>query len=143
MNTNQPVKDESSLSPDWANWALITAWFDKQCQGVPFPEDKRPELAQIIAERLKQQVGEREHGPRTFVVLTNAGLWGMGKTLVEAVTNAKSYSKTHRVTAVLVLNDDKPWVDDWGHVRSSSKSAQINLGIVGTVGSILNANKPE
>lgn len=138
---NNAKTEDKELSVNWANWALIAAWFERQCQGIPFPEDKRSELATIIAERFKQTVGEREHGPRSYVVLTNAGLWGVGKTLVEAVKNAKSYSKTHVVTALLVLNDDKPSVNGWGIVESSSQSTQIMLGIIGTVGSILNANK--
>lgn len=140
---NPSVKDKDTPVASWANWALIAAWFERQCQGEPFPDDKRPELAEVMAKRFKDTLGEREHGPRSYVILTNAGLWGVGKTLVEAVKNSKSYSKTHLVTALLVLNDDKPTVDSWGTVHSSSLSSQFNLGIVGTVGSILNANKPK
>lgn len=140
MNT---VKDEEKNIPltSWANWALLRAWFERQCQGVPFPEEKRVELGEVIINRFKETVCENDHGPRCYVILTNAGLWGTGKTLEEAVNNAKSYSSKHLVRAVLILNADKGWVDNWGTVHSDAKSTQICLGTIGTVGSILRACK--
>ena len=147
MNNNPSDKTPVTPSPDWANWALLQAWFTHQSQGNPVLDSDRPALAEMIINRFAAILGEGHNwgdiplGPRSYVVLTNAGLWGRGKTLVDAVKATKSYSKTHKVTAVLVLNDDKPTVDGYGTVHSSSVSSQFNLGVVGTVGSILNVNK--
>ncbi len=141
QNTKQPVVPSS----DWANWALLQAYYTGLSQGVEVAD--KHILPELIINRFAQIAGEHQcgnspiPGPRSYVILTDGGLWGRGKTIAEAVKAAKSYTRTALVRATLVINDDKPTVDEWGRVSSSSLSMQVYLGAIGTVGSILNANK--
>lgn len=137
--TEAEKKDETPQS-NWAGWALL------QAAEKPGALEKGS-LGWLLAERLGKLFGhnpdgEFKPGPRSFVVYTNCGHWGRGNTLEAAAKKAydAGASKTSRASAVLVLNDATPEVNQGGSVISESDSEQLSLGVVGTIGSIINAN---
>ncbi len=120
---------------NWNNWALIQA----------LSEAKTPEeialVRGLIAQRFKETLNDMEdRGPRSFLIIATGGYWGRGKDLNEAAKASKA-GRTEKAFAYLVLNDDKPSVDDYGRAHASSVATLISLGAIGTIGAILNANK--
>lgn len=130
---------DEPLKPEHATWAILAE---------VFKPDGDANAVLYAAHRLQKLVGEDpdapvKPGPRSFVLVTNGGHWGRGNTLQSAATNASNAgaSKAELCVGVLVLNDNTPAVNQAGSVISNSDSAQLNIGAVGTIGSILRANK--
>lgn len=135
---NNETKSETVVNANWANWALIAALDDKtQC---------RAEVVEIILARFQQTLGDYNNpnkGPVRYMVATNDGHWGRGSDLASACDTAKKAGagRTAKVMGWLVLNDEKPYVDQMGTANASSTATLLNLGMVGTIGSVLNAQK--
>jgi len=134
---NTETKTETPTA-EWANWALINAY-----EEVGIDVTAKAEVADLIKTRFVESLCETDHGPRTFVVLTDWGTWGRGETLAEAAAKAVKAGAPRKAKAVvtLVLNDHQPSVNQHGGTFASSKATLLHLGVVGTLGSILTANK--
>jgi hypothetical protein len=131
------TKSESKTpSANWANWALINASL------VASDATTKAAVADLITKRFVETVSENNHGPRTFVVLTDWGTWGRGATLAEAAAKAVKAGAPRKAKAVatLVLNDAEPTVTSHGELLASSGATLLYLGVVGTLGGILTAN---
>lgn len=124
------MSDEIPQS-NWANWALIRA--------VKSGGEVAAAAAPIVVERFVATLDEDRRVER-YVAVCTGGYWGRGSTLEDAVRNSKA-RRTERVYASLVLNDPEPMVDGYGTVCAASGAHIVGLGKIGTVGSILNANK--
>lgn len=135
------VQDAGNSDPlVWATWYLLTHGLTEATppHGLPY----------FCMVRLQKLLGETERagitpGPRSIVLIGTGGHWSRGANMVEAAKGMlkAGAGRTERVQAVLVLNDDTPEVNQVGEVVSNSASAQLTLGLVGTVASILNAEK--
>jgi hypothetical protein len=139
---SSPTTDPELPQADWANWALIKAALG--------PLNPRTDYAKALcANRLQQLVGDNcesydvKPGPRSFIILSGDGHWGRGNTVGEAAKKAlqSGARRPSTATGVLVLNDGTAEVNECGSVISDSQSAQFNLGVIGTIGSVINANK--
>ena len=130
--------EQTALKPNHATWAIL--------QEV-FKPDGDANALLYAAHRLQQFHGDDvdapvKPGPRSYVVLTNSGHWGRGNTPVAAAREAKRAGASNGDNAllVLVLNDSKPEVNQAGSVISNSDSAQVSIGVIGTIGAIIKAN---
>lgn len=96
--------------------------------------------------RLQELVGmNEEHGPisgRCFVVV-GPGYWGRGKTLTDAALACRTTGawRSDRACAYLILNDATPEMNGGGMLITDAKASAFYLGAIGTLGSILTANK--
>ena len=128
------MSTENTNPENWAAWYL-TQEADKL--------NDLPQIAKLCVNRLKQFNGvHQDRGAQRIVVITNGGHWGRGETILDAAKEAKKAgaSRSEKASVVLILNDEKPYVDGMGTVNSASQSASFTIGIVGTIGSILKAN---
>jgi len=133
------AKESETLQPNHATWAILSEVFKPNGDA---------NAVMYAAHRLQQLVGEDPDAPikpgkRSVIITTNGGHWGRGnsiKTAAETCVKAGA-SKSERACVMLVLNDDAPEVNQGGMVISNCDSAQLNIGCVGTIGGILNANK--
>jgi len=123
----------------WATWALLQAAFQPDAL-------VKDSIGELCAHRLQKLVGEYpsdtvQPGKRSFVAMTNTGYWARGNTPEAACKGLlkQGARKTDKVNLALVLNDDTPEVNQMGAIISESDSAQLNIGRIGTVGSIINA----
>lgn len=149
METKQVKENIAKPESNWANWALLQAWFTRKSQGVPVPDSERPALAELIVNRFAQLVGGEfaesdpvKRGPRCFIIIATGGYWGKGKTLEEAAKNSKA-SRSEKAFVYLVLNaaESSVWVDGYGTAQSDAPGAMfVEIGKT-TVGGILSANK--
>lgn len=128
-------KDADKPTTEWATWALLKKW----------ETNKSTDLANLIAGRLRDTATEPESGGglRSFLVMTDWGTWGAGKTLAEACEKAKRAGApaTAKAIAHAVLNDDKPHVTSDGMPTARSSAAFIYLGAIGTLSSVMRAAK--
>lgn len=130
--------EEKALQPNHATWAIL--------QEV-FKPDGDANAVLYAAHRLQQFHGDDidapiKPGPRSYVMLTNSGHWGRGNTPVAAALEAKRAGARNgdHACLVLVLNDSTPEVNEAGMVISNCDSAQLQIGMIGTIGSILRVN---
>ena len=137
MSNKTKMKIEK-VTAEYANWALIKAYEDAGIDATT-----KAEVADLIKNRFVESVCEKDHGPRGFLVLTDWHTWGRGETLAEAAGSALKAGAPRKAKAVvtLVLNDAKPSVNQHGGTCASSGATLLYLGVVGTLGSILTANK--
>ena len=122
------MKPDETPASNWANRALERALHGSN--------EERLAAQPIAAQRLLATVS----GPVSYLAICTGGYWGRGATLEEAVKNSKA-GRAEKVFGYVILNDAKPTVDGFGTACSSSASHQVSLGKIGTVGSVLNANK--
>ena len=134
---NTKTKTETPTA-EWANWALINAY-----EEVGIDAATKASVSDLIKTRFNETVSATNHGPRTYVVMTDWGTWGRGTTLAESAAKALKAGAPRKAKAIvtLVLNDADPGIGSDGSLWSSSKSTTVYLGVVGTLGSILTANK--
>lgn len=130
-------EENETPQPSWATWALLNEAFKP---GVLVPGS----VPEMCVHRLAQLAGQDpgcpvKPGPMARVVITNDGHWGRGKTLGEAAAAAlKAGARRTAVAFVaIVLNDDKPEVNDGGSIVANSDSFILNVGNVGKLGGIL------
>jgi len=138
-----PINENETPNPSWNTWSLIQE-ARKQLASNKGNSTFISELFHWIVDRLEKfDISWAKHGPITFVITTDDGHWGQGDSIDYAAqaAYANGASKIARAMLTIVINDATPWVNDYGVVNSSSQSALKNIGIVGTVGSIINANK--
>lgn len=139
VRTRRDDLDETTPNARWANWALL----DAVSKLENFKTDEAQSLLSLIVGRFRATLSEHEGmGPRSFVVATDDGHWGAGQTLPMAARKALAAGgrRPSKAMAWLILNDATPEVNQMGGVISDSVSSQFGLGVVGTLGSILNAN---
>ena len=137
MSNKTKMKIEK-VTAEYANWALIKAYEDAGIDATT-----KAEVADLIKNRFTETVSHTSHGPRTFVVMTDWGTWGRGETLAEAAAKALKAGAPRKAKAIatLVLNDAEPGICSDGSLSYASKGTSIYLGVVGTLGSVLLANK--
>lgn len=149
---NQTTKNPSDDIPDatWNNGALFQAWKDcDEAHRTTLPMViTKAALAEVVVNRFMETVGAFTGGvpvnsPHSYLVATSGGHWGRGALLYLAANAASEAGARNSETALawLVLNDSEPYVDSNGTANASSAATMINLGKVGTIGSILRANK--
>ena len=135
------MKDETPQS-NWAAWALLQA---AEKPGAL----EEGSIGRLCAQRLGQFVGDNPDstlykiGKRSFLISTGCGHWGRSNSIEAAAASAHKAgaSKTSKAFVTLVLNDDTPEISRGGMMITESDSASFNIGCVGTIGGILNANK--
>lgn len=126
-------KEEETPSALWATWALV-----KEARKV----DQLPLIKWIIDRLEAYDVGANAPGPVSYLITTNGGHWARGKTLVEAAKTILKYAnRTEKANVTIVINDATPEINSAGYTITESVATHRNIGVVGTIGSILNANK--
>jgi hypothetical protein len=136
MNTDLK-KNEETPAANWATWALCRAW-EKG--------DRTTELAELIAQRLHDclnNLNTRPIGNKSYLIRTNDGHWGRGVDLIEAAKATKKAGAraAAKVVVWVCLNDSEPYIDSMGYPCASSVASFVTVGITGTLGQIINANK--
>ncbi len=127
---------DSTPSAAWSNRALLEAYESADA-------GSKPAVADLIVSRLAETVSDHKHGPRAFLIMTDWGTWGRGKTLAAAAGKAVEAGAPRKAKAVafLALNDDSPSVSSDGMVWAGAKSTLISLGAIGTLSSVISAAK--
>lgn len=115
---------------NWNNHALIRALGNPETQATALP---------LIAARFTATL----KADPVFVIATDDGHWGRGITLRIAAEHAVDAGarRTAKAHAWVVVNDPEPVVNDFGTLVASSQALLLSVGVVGTVGGILNATK--
>jgi hypothetical protein len=134
--TEQEKKDNETPNPKWATWGLVRE--ARKLANLP------PIIGWCLDRLEALNVGDgHKPAPCAFIITTNSGHWGRGKTIAEAAKTALKAGgrRTDRATVTLVINDETPEVNKSGYLITDSMAAHKQLGCVGTLGSILNANK--
>ena len=123
--SNATANEEEIVIAKAASW-----WLVKQ------PES--PEVNAAIRERLG--AFDKNKNLR-FVLVTDCGHWGRGKTIEEAAYETMKAGASRRSKAQLrvFLNDEDPGVTSYGYFTGSSDSMSVHVGWIGTLGAIINA----
>lgn len=133
----KPVLENEKPNAKWANWALLNEW-DKNTLSA----EERAEVGAFIAERLREtQEAATGRGKASFVITTSDGYWSRGEHLPDAARKCGG-SKTARAMAWVVLNDATAEVSPSGTLIGDSGAMIICLGVIGTVGSVARADRP-
>lgn len=141
QGSNMTTKNDDNDLSKWATWALLNEAFNSD-------SDRFNESQRQCVRRLQQLAGSNpdfpvKPGPRMFVIITSGGHWGRGQTLGEAAktTRKAGAARSEIAVGILVLNDATPEINGGGGLITESIAETYQLGRLGTLGSILNANK--
>lgn len=122
----------------WATWGLVKAIRKEMPDMSP--------LLKWIVDRLETYdigCGGENVSHKVSYIITANGYWGRGKTVAEAAEACRKSGapRTFKACLTIVINDETPEVNEAGYLITESDATSRCVGLIGTIGSILNANK--
>ena len=127
----QPATKDETPNATWATWALLNE------ANKPDPQTSALFLCRDRLDAISNQASSPTI--KRYVVATEDGYWGRGKSLSEAAEDAHLIggSRWKKAFVTIVLNDETPEIGSNGALITEACAEVITVGSVDTLKSIL------